>query len=327
MVARTSSISTGTKTVIGMILLTAGFLATLGTVFGFFGGVWWAFDFAANFRLQFGVVLVVVSVFYWIIVGKGAALLFLTAGLVNLLLVIPIFAGTQAAAAGDARLDVVTFNVNSEVTARGEIIEWIRTLDADLVILQESTEAWVEALEQAPLDMAVIAVPDFTMVYGTTVLAAIDASARTLPIGTGDKTIVEISTSLGGEDITVFAVHPPAPTSEASAIVHDEMLEAVGTITAARSEPVIVVGDLGATRWSSAFGTLMSEGSLINSEDGNGYQGTWPARDLTVIGPYVSIPVDHALMTRALTTTSRETGPMMGSDHLPLLVQIAPAGA
>jgi len=59
--------------------------------------------------------------------------------------------------------------------------------------------------------------------------------------------------------------------------------------------------------------------------DGFGYQATWPANDWPVGGDYAGIPIDHALLTTALTTAHRSIGPAVGSDHLPLIVHIAPA--
>jgi len=311
----------------GMVLLTIGFVATLATVLGFFGGAWWAFDLAANYRFQLGLLLVVVGVLYWFTVAKGAAILFLVAGLANLALVLPLYIGSQAPAASDERLDVVTFNVEGEVAARTEILQWLRSVEADLVFLQETTDEWLTALEENDIGMEVIAVPPADVLQGIIVLAREEATASVYEVGTSNDWIVEVSTSLAGTSVTVLGIQPRPADNQRDAAARDALLVEVGDIAGARSEPVAVVGDLNATRWSNAYRDMRDRGGLQDSAEGFGFHGTWPASNIPVIGSLIAVPVDHVLTTRALTTTERSLGPKMGSSHLPLLVELATAGS
>ena len=323
---RTSGIATSGKTLLGMILLTVGFLATLATVLGFFGGIWWAFDLAANWRLQLGVVLVVVAVLYWVTVGRGAAILFLVAGLVNLFLVLPVFFGSQATAAPEGRLDVVSYNVATEVAGRDEMIDWIGSLDADIVFLQETTAAWVEAIAASGIQMDIIAEPITTGGHGTTVLASQPATATVIPVGAFNQHVIEVTTTVDGRAVSLFGAHPDTATTKQKADVRDELFTELAALVAAAPNPAIVVGDLGVTRWTSAFGSLADAASLVNSEDGFGYEGTWPGSDLTLLGDYLSIPVDHVLMTREMTVVARDVGPKIGSANRPVVAKLAFAG-
>lgn len=326
MVTRSSGFASTAKGVVGMLLLAVGFVATLATALGFLGGIWWAFDLAADFRLQLGVVLVLTALLYWITVGQGAAVLFFAAGLVNLFLLIPLLAGSQATPATDERLDVVTFNVDQEVTERVTIIEWLDGIEADLVFLQETTDKWVETLAAADWDYEIIATPPEDLQRGITVLSRIPAAAEPIEVGTAGDAIVEITTRFEGETVTLIGVNAVRPTSVDAADRRDALFDFVAARVADRADPIAVVGDLGTTRWSAAFRALRNEGNLVNSEDGFGYQGTWPANDLTFLGAYLSLPTDHVLTSRSLTTASRETGPELGSSHLPLVVELALAG-
>ena len=130
---------------------------------------------------------------------------------------------------------------------------------------------------------------------------------------------------LGGRPVTVLSLRADAPSGVSEAEQRDERFEATGDLVASRPEPVVVIGDLNVTRWTHAFGLLTSSGALHNSEDGFGYQATWPANDWPLGGDYAGIPIDHALLTTALTTAHRAIGPAVGSDHLPLIVHVAPA--
>lgn len=325
MVTSSSGLATGTKTLLGMVLLTIGFLASLATVLSFFGGVWWAFDVAANFRFQLGIVLAVAGALYWIVVGQGAAILFLIAAAVNVALVVPLWIGDQAVAASEDRLDVVTFNVEREVAARPEILQWLGALDADLVFLQETTDEWVTAIQESGLEMEILAVPPAQAVHGTTVLARTDATATVQAIGSRNEHVVEVSAAIGSRQVTIFSLNPPSPSSQRDAETRDEVLAELAEVVRARTEPVAVIGDLGATRWSYAFRQLLADGGLVDSEDGFGFQGSWPASDVPVLRTVIAVPVDHLLTSRLLTTTDRALGPKMGSNHRPLLVELARA--
>jgi endonuclease/exonuclease/phosphatase (EEP) superfamily protein YafD len=78
----------------------------------------------------------------------------------------------------------------------------------------------------------------------------------------------------------------------------------------------VVLGDLNASPWSTDFRLLLDAG-LLDSERGFGPQGTFPA------GWAVQLPIDHCLHDPALVTTAREVGADLGSDHRPLLVELA----
>lgn len=323
MVTRSSGFASTAKGVVGMLLLALGFLATLATALGFLGGIWWAFDLAADFRLQLGVVLVITALLYWITVGQGAAVLFFAAGLVNVFLLIPLFAGSQATPASDERLEIVTFDVEQEVAERVGIIEWLDGIDADIVFLQNTNDRWVEILSTTEWDYEIVATPTDTLQQGITVLSRVPASGTPTEVGVAGDAIVEVTTAFEGEQVLLIGVNSVRPTSKDAADRRDELFSFVADLASERSGPVVVVGNLGTTRWSAAFRSLRNDGNLINSEDGYGYQGTWPANDLRFFGALLSVPVDHVLTSRSLTTASRETGPELGSSHLPLIVELA----
>jgi len=85
-----------------------------------------------------------------------------------------------------------------------------------------------------------------------------------------------------------------------------------------QANPVLVLGDLNATPWSSVLQSLEGSADLRNSAYGYGVQATWPSR----AGP-LGIPIDQLLYSRELTVTDRSTGPTFGSEHRSLWVTIA----
>jgi endonuclease/exonuclease/phosphatase (EEP) superfamily protein YafD len=81
----------------------------------------------------------------------------------------------------------------------------------------------------------------------------------------------------------------------------------------------VVVGDFNATPWTSAFRRLLGTGELRNSQRGYGVSPTWD------VGRFWAVPIDHLVHGDGMVVTDRAVGPDLGSDHRPILVDLAPA--
>jgi len=322
---RTSAVSTTFQTVFGLALLTIGFMATLATLLGFFGSYWWAFDALANFRLQYAAVLLVVAALYGLVLSRGAALVFLAIGLVNVWLVLPLFLGSPEDAGGRGELSMVSFNVSASNDDRARVLSWVDEAGPDMAFLLESSRAWEDDVSAAPPGFGYSVVSDFPedRRFGITVLAKGPVEqTEVLRLGELEDPVVRVVTLLDGRPIVVYVVHPRAATTQEGSEARDSLLDAVAEEVAAEVDPVVVIGDLNATPWSHAFRNLVSEADLVNSLDGFGLQPTWP--DLPFV---LAIPIDHMLHTVELTTKERAVGPSLGSDHKPLIVTIGRTGA
>jgi endonuclease/exonuclease/phosphatase (EEP) superfamily protein YafD len=77
------------------------------------------------------------------------------------------------------------------------------------------------------------------------------------------------------------------------------------------------VGDLNTTPWGHAFRALVLDSGLRDSSRGFGFQWSWPASFWPL-----GIPIDHALVSDGVNVLDRRMGPSIGSDHLPLVVDI-----
>ncbi len=319
-----SAVRTTAQTVVGLGLLTVGFFATLATLLGFFGSSWWVFDVLANFRLQLAVVLLVVGLLYGLILARGAAFVFVVVGLVNVALVVPLYLGSPAEARGSDDLELVSFNVQASNASRDRVMRWIEETEADLVFLLESSQEWEALLAEGR-------VPGYSIQselpadrrFGITVLAKTDVTTELLRLGSANDPVIRVETMLDDRPIVIYSVHSRPATSEAGTTMRNSLLAQVAELVGDEVDPVVVIGDLNATPWSSAFRTLQGDADLVNSLDGYGLQPTWPG-DLWF---GLTIPIDHMLHTQELTTTDRRIGPSLGSDHRPLQVTVARAVA
>src|SRR5262249_6462450 len=81
----------------------------------------------------------------------------------------------------------------------------------------------------------------------------------------------------------------------------------------------IIIGDLNSTDGSAHFRDLLRVSGLRDSRLGFGRQPSWPTMG------FYRIAIDHALVSDDLAVVDRRPGPNVGSDHFPLILDLAPA--
>ena len=96
----------------------------------------------------------------------------------------------------------------------------------------------------------------------------------------------------------------------------NEQFSIAGDILARLDSSRLVVGDFNATPWSADLRAFVTENGL----SGVNTLATWP-----VWLGFAGIPIDHAFVSHDLRILTFETGPDIGSDHLPLLIDVARA--
>lgn len=115
--------------------------------------------------------------------------------------------------------------------------------------------------------------------------------------------------------LTLEFAHPLLPINP---YLRNEELDELAQDAKSAGLPFILAGDLNCTPWSYYFSKLLSEGKLYDTEQGYGPQPTWNSLWLLPV-----LPIDHCLTSAAFHTDSRQIGPSIGSDHLPVLVQLS----
>lgn len=319
-VKKTSAMGSGLRTFMGLTLLTAGFLGTLATLLGFFGSTSWFFDVLANFRFQLAAGLVGVGILYFFVFGRWTAVIFVAMGVINAFLVAPLYLQSPAPAAGDETLSIMSFNVGAGRANQEEVLDYVAAADPDLVFFLESTEEWVGAMPTDGSGYSIGNEIPEDRIYGISVLGPGVTVIEQLRLGTTRDPVMRVEASVDGDRVAVYAVHPRPPDSQERSDARDSLFAELAGLVAAESMPVIVIGDFNATPWSYAFRDFTAETGLVNSQEGYGLSATWPST-----WPMALVPLDHMLHSESLTTVKRDVGPDLGSDHLPLLVEVSRA--
>lgn len=290
---------------------------------GWLGGLDWRLDLAAHFRPYYALAALLALAL------AGALGRRLVAGLAGLLLaaelaaIAPLWLGGPAPT-GPAALRIVHFNVLSSNPRKHDAAAWLAAADADLVVAQEVDPAWADALTHTPGLVPLDVVPRADN-FGMALLSGQGAKTRVLRTWreelVPDIPALAAELDAGARRVAVLAVHTLPPISADYAARRDAALAAVaGWVAAQRAagRAPVVVGDLNATPFSAPLRRLLAATGLVNSQRGFGLQASWP-----VGRPLPLLAIDHCLHDAALSTTARALGPDLGSDHLPLAVDLA----
>lgn len=299
-------------------LLSASIAAT--SVAAFFGGWWWPLDLIAGFRPYLGGGALVVAGLLAGARRTRSSWVCLAAALVNFAVVVPLFvAPTVPGQPTETTLEIVSFNVLNSNTRFEDVTEFIRLTDPDVVFLQESFLPWEEAITEANLPYRVVINRGEGLIFATMVLVREGAEVEAFGFAEGEPRAVQVVVETGEGPVMILGVHPLSPTDRERAVLRDAQMEFASKWAQSQDGRVVVVGDFNSTPWSYPFRRLVAETGLHNSMRGHGLAGSFP----TYRHPLLRIPIDHLLYSDGLAVVQRTLGPHLGSDHLPLTVELA----
>jgi endonuclease/exonuclease/phosphatase (EEP) superfamily protein YafD len=284
------------------------------TVLGFFGQAWWVFDLLASFRLQYTLFLLVVTVALGFSRRWGMTAVVGSFVLVNLVPLAPYYVPHREVVDRDApRLRVLSLNVNDHRSQYEPVLALIGDVDADVVVLIEVDERWVEAVSvlARTYPYQVMALLSKYPLEDSEILTLGRAGLRSI------STRVQVETA----SVELIATHPYPPVTRHQAELRNDQLGAVGRFVATLPNPVVLVGDLNATPWSLPLRRLIRETGLRDSALGRGVQPSWPAGL-----PLLRAQIDNCLVSPDLAVVRRTVGPNVDSDHLPLIAELALTG-
>ena len=122
----------------------------------------------------------------------------------------------------------------------------------------------------------------------------------------------------GETSLSVVATHTASPGSPTEVRWRNEQLREIARQYEGYDEPLLIVGDLNTTSFAPTFGELTQRVDLKDSRRGFGLQSSWPTKSFFPL----MITLDHALVSPEVHVTRREVGTDVGSDHLPMYVEV-----
>ncbi|MBK1827022.1 endonuclease/exonuclease/phosphatase family protein [Haloferula rosea] len=213
---------------------------------------------------------------------------------------------------GEQQLRVVTYNVLGVNDGHAAVIDWLGQVDADVIYLCETNDGWLRSLSELHSRYPHRVEEGGLLNRGYCLLSRFPVEeVRQLQM---DGPIVKVRLLTPGGHLTVVGTHPMPPTRRRLAALNRACLRAAIQQAVEAEDPVLLVGDLNASRWAHALRPLFEAGFRDTSE-GFGYQATW-MRHTGVL----AIPIDHVFSRGLGVPVDRRVGPAMGSDHSPVIV-------
>lgn len=227
--------------------------------------------------------------------------------------------GPEPPESGEFRVlssNVLAWNASTEGIVR-EILE----SGADVVAVQELSPRWQRAFARS----------EFVRVYPHRVedvrsdafgsgIYAREPLVESDVLQTPVMPVARATVLVGGRAVRIYSVHPPPPAHPVLVDRWSRGLAAIERAARAEKLPVVLAGDFNTTQHSAWYARLLRAG-FANGHDacGRPFATTWPNGMLRML----PIRIDHVFVSNELRCISVREGIGAGSDHRPVIVDLA----
>jgi endonuclease/exonuclease/phosphatase (EEP) superfamily protein YafD len=241
----------------------------------------------------------------------------LAAALINAAFIVPIYWPMAHRDADGRALRLVVFNVLTRNPLRERVVDYLRTSEADVVLILEVDEAWAESLASLrdvyPHQHLVPRDDNF----GMALLSRLSwTEIETLELGNSEVPTLVAKFVFGQQVLTFVGTHLLPPGSRLLSELRNQQLRDVAALCRELAGPVILAGDLNITSFSPFFRDLVAASGLRDSRPGRGVQASRGPL------PVLEIAIDHCLISSEIAVSGRCVGPHLGSDHRPVIVDM-----
>ncbi len=278
----------------------------------------WIFDLFANFTAQYMALFAVCVVALTIARRPKMAMIALLGVAATTATMAPYFLAPSAADPARDRFRLVTFNLwfRNDDTARA--VEFLRASRADVVVLQEveipNVEALAQSLPELPHRLVLPTARHALAIFSRWPMREAPHEAST----DERQRIARVDLDWRGTRVAFFGAHLNWPLSPLKAAARAEELDELATFARASDGPVLVAGDFNLTPWSRYFERFVARSGLTDCAIGHGLLGTWPAQFKPL-----RIRIDQCFASAHWRVQRVAVGPALGSDHLPVTVDLA----
>ena len=271
----------------------------------------------SHFRLQYLAGSLLLLVVFAVVRNPVYAILLLITTAFNASYVLPwYFGGTRVDS--DHTIKLLQVNVHARNDQYERLFELINAERPDVIFLQEVSWEWRDATVRLNQDYPYHHVVARSGSFGIAIYSrlALDSVAHVDSPPLGYPTIVA-TMAVNDQVLTLINTHPTVPTTRLGYEARNEQLKSVAALANGAPGAVVLTGDLNASVWGRHYRKLEAGTGLRNTRRGFGILPTWPT-----FLPFAMIPIDHALVSDGIGVVETRTGARIGSDHLPLIVEI-----
>jgi len=219
-----------------------------------------------------------------------------------------------------SKLKILIYNVYQKNEEYVKLIEKVRSLDPDILLLLETNETWRKALlpliDKYPYNIK--AIQENT--YGMMMLSKFEPIEKGVEnLSANDIPSIDCLIKMDGQKIRIRGLHPkpPIPGEALSSKQKDaEFAEAAKIISQLPADELkVVIGDLNDVVWSKASKRFKKVSGLKDPRVGRGTYSTFPT-----YSP-IRFPLDHIFCSKELLLSELKVYENIGSDHFPIYVE------
>ncbi|MDD4018488.1 MAG: endonuclease/exonuclease/phosphatase family protein [Kiritimatiellae bacterium] len=303
---------------------TAAFLGMFFTLAGLLGRYVWFFEIFTHFKPQLAVCFLIYAGIELVARRHRHAAVSLAFSALNavpvLLLLLPSETQATPAAHAPARLRILHANILTRNTNVAALLSLVAQEQPDAIVLLEPNTRWLNDLSPLTNSYPVWAAMPREDNLGAAIYCRTNAhSAEIFRLSDPEAVPSTLARfDAGGRTLTVVGIHALAPYNSYMWRGRNSFSLELAKKLCGFKGPLVVTGDFNNTPWSSHFRQFLEASGLRDSTQGHGLQPTWPV----ALPPPMRIPLDHCFHSDAVRILSRRPGPDIGSDHLPLIIDV-----
>lgn len=278
----------------------------------------WPFELFAHFRAQYAALAALLATILFLLERRNMAMI---ATMLVIFHALPAMQKTVADEPVEAcrgpEVTVITANLQYSNLDTEAFRAWMAANPADLVVLQEVTSGWYEALQ------AIEGYPNREFLvredpYGLGVLSRWPLDSVTWQDFAGDG-LPSVSGSLAvdGRSLRFLGLHTHWPVLPDLAVQRDHSLDRAAAFIRSGDGPAVALGDLNLTAYSPVFGRFLESAGLEDVMHGAHWRPTWMAGFWPL-----ALRIDHVLVTPGVCVEYAEVGPAIGADHRPVVARL-----
>ncbi len=236
-------------------------------------------------------------------------------------------------------LSLITFNVFPQNERSQEVIHWLQSQSADLIMLQETPLDMPQLVAQLEGGYPYRAIQErpngHILLSRFPILEEDDIAFSHYPWPIQQRVVLDVD----GQPIAIYNIHLAMPLSDAGRAqwrglgelllnydesIRNDQIRQLIALAKEETIPVIIAGDFNMSEWSLMYDILRDNFKDAYRWTASGLGATWPAgasEELPSILPPI-LRLDYVWLSDALTPLSAFVGPYLGGDHLPLSVTI-----
>ncbi|MEM7256253.1 MAG: endonuclease/exonuclease/phosphatase family protein [Pseudomonadota bacterium] len=304
-------------------LITLGCVASLA---GYLGRYFFLFEQIDSFRVQYFMVAVLgvlLALYYrqWLIVVVLVGVSTLHASeLARFYRPLP--AADLQVDSESANIRVMSVNLLASNRDNTLLLAEIERINPDLIVFQEYTSWWHQALSVALVDYPHRLHKIINTPFGIAAYSRLPYQQQSIEYFNQKLSpAVDVRIDVDGLTVRVLGIHPVPPMSATTYSMRNRYYSDVAEQAANSNIALIVLGDFNATPWSYHFTRLLKRADLRSTRDGAGIHPTWP-------GSFWPLwtPIDHIIHNQRVRAVRFESGAGFGSDHKPVWADLSIVG-